>query len=311
MDKYDELLARLDEAAGRIFGPGVFADAAAAIRELEAKLEAERKAREITADRAAENFSAAVEAGDRAEAAEQRLREEVAHLSQYSDNQFLAKVEAMERATEAEVKLRGVEAAKVTCQKDGVMFGKYCWFSHETITGCEAALIPTKHKQYYEWFLAALSPERTVAVPKNCRDNGWHPTCDRCAVADYEHCRYTTAAPASPLAPGRDRAAETCKHDRKIIRGNDYGSDLAWCDDCGEITWASDADWPDPITRKYSERVDWFKKRVIAFGCCKEAKPVDKWNDGKRCEIWCNHTYCPVSLKPAEISRLKGEGSAP
>ena len=35
-----ELLARLDEAAGRIFGPGVFADAAAAIRELEAKLEA-------------------------------------------------------------------------------------------------------------------------------------------------------------------------------------------------------------------------------------------------------------------------------
>jgi len=46
----------------------------------EAKLEAERKAREITADRAAENFSAAVEAGDRAEAAEQRLREVEADL---------------------------------------------------------------------------------------------------------------------------------------------------------------------------------------------------------------------------------------
>jgi len=156
---------------------------------------------------------------------------------------------------------------------------------------------------------AALTPERTVAgqdlrIDLGLTADGHVP--GRTAAGQE---RRTVAAPASPLAPGRDRAAETCKHDRKIIRGNDYGSDLAWCDDCGEITWASDADWPDPITRKYSERVDWFKKRVIAFGCCKEAKPVDKWNDGKRCEIWCNHTYCPVSLKPAEISRLKGEGS--
>lgn len=29
-------------------------------------------------------------------------------------------------------------------------------------------------------------------MPKlNCQENGGHPTCDRCAVADYEHCRYT------------------------------------------------------------------------------------------------------------------------
>lgn len=45
----------------------------------------------------------------------------------------------------------------VTVDKEGVRFGKWCWISHEKITGCEAALIPAKHKQYYEWFLANLS----------------------------------------------------------------------------------------------------------------------------------------------------------
>lgn len=50
--------------------------------------------------------------------------------------------------------------ANVICQKDGVRFGQYCWVSHEAITGCEAALIPTKHKQYYEWFLAAIDTAR-------------------------------------------------------------------------------------------------------------------------------------------------------
>ena len=55
----------------------------------------------------------------------------------------------------------------VTVHKDGVQFGKWCWFSHESITGCEAALIPTKHKQYYEWFLQHLreSDRTPVAAP--------------------------------------------------------------------------------------------------------------------------------------------------
>ena len=44
----------------------------------------------------------------------------------------------------------------VTVHKDGVQFGKWCWFSHESITGCVAELIPTKRKQYYEWFLKNL-----------------------------------------------------------------------------------------------------------------------------------------------------------
>lgn len=48
----------------------------------------------------------------------------------------------------------------VTVDKEGVSFGKWCWVSHEKITGCEAHLIPTKHKQYYEWFLANLTAKQ-------------------------------------------------------------------------------------------------------------------------------------------------------
>ena len=116
--------------------------------------EAERKAREITADRAAENFSAAVEAVDRAEAAEQRLREEVAHLSQYSDTQFLAKVEAMERATEAEVKLHEVEAA--TIERCARTAETYNWIDDIRVQS------PDEHQSAIVFAIRALAPERTV-----------------------------------------------------------------------------------------------------------------------------------------------------
>ena len=46
MDKYDELLARLDKGIATFPQDAIYRDAAAAIRELEVKLEAERKARE-------------------------------------------------------------------------------------------------------------------------------------------------------------------------------------------------------------------------------------------------------------------------
>jgi len=207
MSTNDELLERLDfsEHCGPSDGlPSMLdimakdcKDAAAAIRELEAKLEAERKAREITADRAAENFSAAVEAGDRAEAAEQRLREEVAHLSQYSDNQFLAKVEAMERATEAEVKLREVEAALWELVKLKDAKERVEELSARMMTGAEMAEIKRLNKYYktdkepaWEAARAALSPERTVEV-------------------DFDPCA-PCCEPASPLLPGLERAAEIC-----------------------------------------------------------------------------------------------------
>ena len=167
--EHDELIARAEAAAVILGRSAVLIDElATAIRFLQADLDAERKTRED---------------------AEHRVSEVL------GDNAL-----ALQRAEAAEAKLRGVEAAKVTCQKDGVMFGKYCWFSHETITGCEAALIPTKHKQYYEWFLAALAPERTVAGQEANSD-----TPPARGVDTKE------AVPAADLLPGLERAAEIGK----------------------------------------------------------------------------------------------------
>lgn len=52
----------------------------------------------------------------------------------------------------------------ITVDKQGVLFGKWYWVSHEKITGCEAALIPAKYKQYYEWFLANLHKPTNAAA---------------------------------------------------------------------------------------------------------------------------------------------------
>ena len=54
----------------------------------------------------------------------------------------------------------------VTVDKQGVAFGKWCWFSHETITGLPADKIPTGiiGKKYWEWcqaMLAATTKGRT------------------------------------------------------------------------------------------------------------------------------------------------------
>ena len=44
---------------------------------------------------------------------------------------------------------------RVMVSMQGVHFGKNYWVSHETITGCEAKLIPQEHPQYWEWVLNA------------------------------------------------------------------------------------------------------------------------------------------------------------
>ena len=155
MDKYDELLAGLDlMVADGWKWPKL---GAAAIRDLEAELEAERNSSSL---RIAELVQACKTLNSernyffctnltRAEAAEQRLREEVAHLSQYSDTQFLVKVEAMERATEAEVKLHEVEAAlKLIAETPTTLDGKY-------IMECGQV--------FQNIAKAALAPERTGA----------------------------------------------------------------------------------------------------------------------------------------------------
>lgn len=103
---------------------------------------------------------------------------------------------------------------------------------------------------------------------------------------------HPAAVPAeSEAVRAEQSSARNCEH-KHVIRGNDYGRDLAWCDDCGEITWASDLDWPESSARKYSERAAWAKVRVIAFGCVNEAE-----HGKKACAIWCNHDYCPHTLR--------------
>ena len=68
------------------------------------------------------------------------------------------------RCAELHAQIAELEKDAVTVHKDGVQFGKWCWVSHESITGCEASLIPTKRKQYYEWFLQHLRESDRVQV---------------------------------------------------------------------------------------------------------------------------------------------------
>ena len=60
-----------------------------------------------------------------------------------------------------------VETHPVSVDIQGVLFGKYYWVSHETITGCVANLIPQKHPQYWEW---VLSVKRDASLPPATAD---------------------------------------------------------------------------------------------------------------------------------------------
>jgi hypothetical protein len=51
----------------------------------------------------------------------------------------------------------------ITVDSEGVTFGPFYWVSHESITGCEAELIPTKHKQYFNWFTGMLAAAQRKA----------------------------------------------------------------------------------------------------------------------------------------------------
>lgn len=103
-----------------------------------------------------------------------------------------------------------------------------------------------------------------------------------------------------------DTARVTCKHTGKIIRGYENGYDMAWCDECGEITWCSDGSIPS-YAHGFMQRTDWCKTRVVAYGCASEARSnLSKIQDGKLCSTWCGHDYCPVSLDAARGPRTGG-----
>ncbi len=89
-----------------------------------------------------------------------------------------------------------------------------------------------------------------------------------------------------------------CLHKGKINRGYQGGYDLAWCDDCGVITWCSDGLISNEEARR-SDRHKWCERRVTAFGCTREQRGE------KLCLHWCGHSYCPVSIDS------KGAADAP
>ena len=76
-----------------------------------------------------------------------------------------------------------------------------------------------------------------------------------------------------------------CKHTGRIIRGSKFrtndrdGADIAWCDDCGQITYATDAS-PTPGVPRFE---DWCDKHIRAFACAAEA------HGKSACKKWCGH----------------------
>lgn len=83
----------------------------------------------------------------------------------------------------------------------------------------------------------------------------------------------------------------TCKHDSDhIIRGYQDKQDIAWCGDCGQITWGSDGLIPDYATN-FRQHSAWIEKNVIAFGCNRESE------NSPTCSEWCGGRDCPVSLR--------------
>lgn len=85
-----------------------------------------------------------------------------------------------------------------------------------------------------------------------------------------------------------------CPHPHgQIIRGHDALTDMAWCDVCGAITWASDhppLEKPEGMDRK-----DWVRNRLIAWGCGAETEGQ------QHCSVWCgNPKYCVASLRATQ-----------
>lgn len=95
------------------------------------------------------------------------------------------------------------------------------------------------------------------------------------------------------------RKEPECKHEH-IIRAND----IAWCDDCGTITWASDGlskpGWQEADEKR---QADWCSKRVVAWGCNAESRGEP------RCEQWCQGP-CPVNLRPRAAATTQPAASA-
>jgi hypothetical protein len=110
---------------------------------------------------------------------------------------------------------------------------------------------------------------------------------------DYGYSREKAVALLAELDASADKPegsaqAVACKHDGRILRGYKNNGDIAWCDKCGQITWAGDGLIPDSCANR-DDHAEWANKKLTAWSCASEA-------DGeKRCANWCGHSYCTVS----------------
>lgn len=118
--------------------------------------------------------------------------------------------------------------------------------------------------------------------------------CDREWTAGRPECHAEGCLAAPKDVPNESR----CTHkSSKIMWGIDNTYDVAWCDDCGEITWASDGCLTDEELHR-SDREKWCESRVLAWGCAREA------NGANACKWWCGHPEtCAVTLRTKEKTK--------
>lgn len=91
-----------------------------------------------------------------------------------------------------------------------------------------------------------------------------------------------------PIEP--TEKSNICAHD-SVKTGCDSRYSLAWCNKCGQILHCDDGINDSDLHKQ--DREHWCKKRVLAFGCAKEAE------GGKACSYWCgHHSTCIVSITP-------------
>lgn len=104
--------------------------------------------------------------------------------------------------------------------------------------------------------------------------------------------------------PVETTPAPLCTHKaEKVKRGYERGYDMAWCLECGGITWASDG-WVGGQDAKRNDYTAWLNANLLASSCKAEAEGQ------KKCERWCgHHEFCPAALVVKTSSNQKGESN--
>lgn len=108
-----------------------------------------------------------------------------------------------------------------------------------------------------------------------------------------EKARAIASTPTSTSAPEvAAPAGELCNHKGHIKIGYSDGSDMAWCINCGVITYCSDGIIPHWAHGRDDYKA-WKDANILSFGCHDEAE------GNPACGSWCGSEECPVSFRKA------------